>query len=129
MIKVFLESVSAGFPSPADDYIEDMLDLNAYLIQNEAATFLLRVSGDSMKYAGIFPGDLLIVDRSLNAQSGQVVIASLDGELTVKRFLNTEKGPVLMPENRRYRPIVITEDQDFRIWGVVKTVIHSLEKT
>ena len=122
---LYQSRVAAGFPSPADDYVEGQLDLNRYLIDRPAATFFVRVQGDSMLGAGIHPGDLLIVDRSRQADDGRVIIAVLDGELTVKR-LRRRKGQVwLHPDNEAYPPLLITEDRDFHIWGVVRHVVHS----
>ncbi|ANJ68258.1 hypothetical protein A9404_03610 [Halothiobacillus diazotrophicus] len=118
--------VSAGFPSPADDYLEDTLDLNEHLIAHPAATFMVRVSGDSMLGAGIHPGDVLVVDRALEATDGRIVIAVLDGELTVKRLSLKGTTVRLLPENPDYAPIVVREAQDFQIWGVVTSVIHKL---
>jgi DNA polymerase V len=118
--------VSAGFPSPADDYIEGPLDINQYLVERPAATFFVRVEGDSMTGAGIHPGDILVVDRSLEAVPGKVIIAVLDGDLTVKRLLRRDHEVYLCPENDRYPPIRITEDMDFQVWGVVRHVVHSL---
>ena len=126
LIPLFLESVSAGFPSPADDYIEMRLDLNDYLIKNPAATFFVRVTGDSMKNAGIFSGDILVVDRSLDPKDGSVVIAVIDGELTVKRLSRESNRIFLLPENNNYQPIEISEEMGFEVWGVVRTVIHSV---
>jgi DNA polymerase V len=118
--------VAAGFPSPADDYVEGRLDLNQHLIRHPAATFFVRASGDSMLGAGIHPGDLLVVDRSLEPTHGKVVIAVVDGELTVKR-LDIRDGRVrLLAENDRYPPIVFAENMDLQIWGVVTSVIHPL---
>ena len=123
---VFLGRLSAGFPSPADDYIEGKLDLNRHLIKHTAATFFVRVSGDSMTGAGIHSGDLLVVDRSLEAVDGNVIVAALDGDLTVKRFRKRNGTLSLLPENRNYQPIEITQQQTFEIWGVVTSVIHAL---
>ena len=121
----FTSRVEAGFPSPADDYLEGTLDLNEHLIRRPAATFFLRVSGDSMTGAGIYPGDILIVDRSLTPADGRIVIAVVDGELTVKR-LSRQHGRIrLLPENPRYPPIEITAEQDLRVWGVVVHAVHS----
>ena len=121
----FTSRVEAGFPSPADDYLEGTLDLNEHLIRRPAATFFLRVSGDSMTGAGIYPGDILIVDRSLTPADGRIVIAVVDGELTVKR-LSRQHGRIrLLPENPRYPPIDITAEQDLRVWGVVVHAVHS----
>ena len=123
---LFMIPVSAGFPSPAEDYIEGKLDLNQHLIKHPAATFFVRVTGDSMIDAGIHPGDILIVDRAVEALDKKVVIAVIDGELTVKRIRNTKTGFILVPENDKYSPITITEGSDFEVWGVVTTVIHKL---
>ncbi len=121
--------VAAGFPSPADDHLEDPLDLNRHLIRHPAATFLVRASGDSMLGAGIHPGDILVVDRALQPEPGRVVIAVVDGELTVKRLLRDGQGWVLQPENPDYAPIQIREGQELQIWGVVAHVIHSLAES
>ncbi len=116
--------VSAGFPSPADDYTEGPLDLNEHLIKHPAATFYLRVSGDSMRDAGIHPGDLLIVDRALTPANGSVVIAVVDGEITVKRLQKSGNRPYLTPDNPAYSPIWIDEGMTLEVWGVVTHVIH-----
>ena len=123
---LFEGKVSAGFPSPAADYEEDKLDLNRYLIKNPAATFFVRVTGDSMTGAGIYSGDLLVVDRSLEPRDKSVVIAVIDGELTVKRIRIGNKKITLEPENENYSVQQITEDTDFQVWGVVTNVIHAL---
>lgn len=119
-------SCPAGFPSPADDYMEDELDLNEHLIENPSATFFVRVSGSSMEDAGIHDGDILVVDRSLEARDGRVVIAVLDGELSVKRLSIEDGEPILKPENSDYEPIKINRQNDLHIWGVVTNVIHEL---
>ena len=123
---LFVLSVSAGFPSPAEDYEEGPLDLNTHLIAHPAATFFVRVSGDSMKEAGIFSGDLLIVDRSLTPVSGKVIIAVLDGALTVKRLYQRGNTILLVPENSEYAAIPVKEEQQFEVWGVVTHVIHAV---
>ncbi len=123
---LFEAEVSAGFPSPAADYEEDKLDLNRYLIKNPAATFFVRVTGYSMMGAGIYSGDLLVVDRSLEPRDKSVVIAVIDGELTVKRIRIGNKKITLEPENENYSVQQITEDTDFQVWGVVTNVIHAL---
>ena len=125
-LPVFLGRLPAGFPSPADDYIEGKLDLNRHLIKHPAATFFVRVTGDSMIGAGIHSGDLLVVDRSLEAADRHVVVAVLDGELTVKRLFNQQGVLRLLPENLHYQPIEISGQHAFEIWGVVTSVIHSL---
>lgn len=118
--------VQAGFPSPADDYMEGKLDLNKHLIKHPTATFFVRATGESMLGAGIHPGDILVVDRSLEAKNGKIVIAALDGELTVKRLNKSNKGTYLMPENENFNPIEITHQNDVVIWGVVTNVLHAV---
>ena len=125
-LPLFLEPVSAGFPSPAGDYVEGKLDLNQHLIRHPAATFFVRVTGDSMIGAGIHSGDILIVDRALEPVDGKVVVVALDGELTVKRLSTRNGKVVLLPENERYSPIEITAERQFEVWGVVTNVIHAL---
>lgn len=120
----YFESVAAGFPSPADDYLESPLDLNRYLIQNKAATFFVRVEGLSMRDAGIFPGDLLVVDRSKTPQHRDIVLAYYEGAFTVKRLWREAHTTWLHPENPDFEPLPITFDTDCRIWGVVTYVIH-----
>lgn len=126
LLPLFLESVSAGFPSPADDYLEGKLDLNKYLIKNPSATFFVRVTGDSMQNAGIYSGDILVVDRSLTAKDGSIVIAVIDSELLVKRINFIKNKIFLLPENTNYKPIEISGEMKFEVWGVVSTVIHSV---
>lgn len=119
-------AVSAGYPSPAEDDVEERLDLNELLIKRPAATFFLRVSGSSMIKAGIHHNDILVVDRSLEAADGKIVVAALNGELTVKR-LRRDGGKIwLVPENSVYKPIEVTGEADLIIWGVVTSVIHSV---
>ncbi|MCB9487389.1 MAG: translesion error-prone DNA polymerase V autoproteolytic subunit [Deltaproteobacteria bacterium] len=122
----FSSRVSAGFPSPADDYVEGELDLNRHLIKHPAATFFVRVSGDSMIGAGIHSGDLLVVDRAVEPTTGKIVVAIVDAEMTVKRLQKRDGRPFLMAENDAYAPIAITEDNDVEVWGVVTAVIHEL---
>ena len=123
-IPLYASTVRAGFPSPADDYIEMHLDLNEHLIKHPAATFFVTASGDSMTGAGIASGDMLVVDRSLEATHGKIVIAAINGELTVKRLSRISGRVQLLPENNQYQPIEITGDEDLVIWGVVTHVIH-----
>lgn len=125
-IPLFESRVQAGFPSPGDDYSEGKLDLNEYLIPHKAATFFVRVTGESMTGAGIFPDDMLIVDRSLDPSDGKVVIAVLNGEMTVKRLKNHKDGLFLCSENDSYPDIQVTAENEFSIWGVVTNVIHAL---
>jgi len=118
------EAVHAGFPSPASGYYTGPVDLNRHLIQDPTATFIVRVSGDSMTGAGIFDGDEIIVDRSLDARDGSVVVAVVDSELTIKR-LRIEGGTIrLVPENPAYPDIVLTEMSDLTVWGVVTRCLH-----
>lgn len=124
-LPLYSSTVRAGFPSPADDYIEDFLDLNNYLINHPAATFMVKASGDSMTDVGIQSGDLLIVDRSIEATHGKVVIAAINGELTVKQLSRLNGRIKLLPANDKYRAIDISDEQDLVIWGVVIHVIHS----
>ena len=119
-------SVAAGFPSPADDYIEVGLDLNELLIRHPSSTFFLRVSGDSMLDAGIQHGDLLVVDRSLDARPGQVVVAVLDGAFTLKRLARHQGRLRLEAANSAYPPLELHQCGDVQIWGVAIHVIHSL---
>jgi len=123
---LFMVPVSAGFPSPAEDYIEGKLDLNKHLIKHPAATFFVKVTGDSMIDAGIHPGDILIVDRSIEPGDNKVVIAVVDGELTVKRIRVIKDKIFLMSENKDYKPMRIEAETGFEIWGVVTNVIHPL---
>ncbi|MDC6367667.1 MULTISPECIES: LexA family protein [Flavobacteriaceae] len=118
--------VSAGFPSPADDFKQKRISLDRTLIQNKEATFYARVSGQSMIGAGLDDGDLLVIDRSLEAEHGKIAVCFLDGEFTVKR-LHLEKGKItLMPENEKYKPIQVPKDSDLLIWGIVTYVIKSV---
>lgn len=125
-LPLFAGKVSAGFPSPADDYIEKTLDLNELLVQQPAATFFVRAQGESMLGAGIHPNDILVVDRSLEAVSGKIVICALDGELTVKRLIRENDHWTLQAENLNYADIVIYDGLELVIWGVVTNVIHAL---
>ena len=116
--------INAGFPSPADDHIDLDLDLNEHLIKHPAATFYVYAKGDSMINAGIYDGDLLIVDRSLNPELKSIVIAVINGEFTVKRIKKINNELYLMPDNDTYKPIQITADMNFQIWGIVTHAIH-----
>ena len=121
---VFLDSVSAGFPSPATDYMENKLDLNDYLIKHPAATFIVKAKGPSMTDAGILSGDLLIVDRSIDPKSNNIVIASIFGDLTVKKLQKKEKSLFLLSANSDYPSIEVKEEMECFIWGVVTYIIH-----
>lgn len=118
--------VAAGFPSPADDHIETKLDLNDHLIKRPAATFFVRVQGDSMIGTGIHENDILVVDRSITPLHGKIVIAVLNGELTVKRLHSLNGQVSLIAENEKYPPLPVTEGMEFSIWGVVTSVIHAV---
>ena len=126
-IPLFSDAIAAGFPSPATDYCERKLDLNDLCIQKPAATYFVRAQGDSMIDAGIFPGDVLVIDRSIDASHGDIVIAAVNGELTVK-LLETKPQTRLVPMNSQHAPIVIPEGTDLEIFGVATNVIHSLRK-
>jgi DNA polymerase V len=125
-IALFSTRVQAGFPSPADDYVEDRLDLNELLVRHREATYFLRVQGDSMVGAGIHPGDLIVVDRSIHPVDGHVVVAEVEGELTVKRLRFRQGAPELHPENPAFPILRFREGQELRIWGVVTNAVHSL---
>lgn len=121
----YYESVSAGFASPADDYLEENLSLDRYLIKNPSTTFFLRVEGMSMIGAGIYPNDILIVDKSLRAKNKDVIVAVLAGEFTLKRFIKNNDRYFLKAENKQYPTMEITGREDFQVWGVVTAVIHN----
>lgn len=118
-LPLVLSPVRAGFPSPASDYLDDSIDLHDYLVADPPATFMVRVRGDSMEGAGIEEGDLLVVDKGLTAHHGDIVVAVVDGEFTVKRLHYRHGYCELMPENPAYLPIVMAEGQELQIWGVV----------
>ena len=124
MTPLFSDSVSAGFPSPATDYLENKLDLNEYLVKHPAATFIVKASGPSMIESGILSGDLLIVDRSVTPKSGNIVIASVFGDLTVKKLRKRGSALFLVSANNEYPSIEIKEEMECFIWGVVTYVIH-----
>lgn len=123
-LPAFLSPVQAGFPSPAEDYIENHLDLNELVVKRPAATFFVKVEGESMADANIHTGDILVVDRSIQASNGKIVVAVVNGEFTVKRFVLRGGGAYLLPENPKYPAIPIDSGSDFRVWGVVTYVIH-----
>lgn len=126
-IPLFSQPVQAGFPSPADDYVADKLDLNEHLIIRKEATFMLRVQGDSMVGVGIQDGDLLIVDRSITPSHGSVVVAAVDGQFTVKTLEKTCGRLRLMPSNPDFKPIEFKDGQELEVWGVVTSVIHQFK--
>lgn len=126
MIAAGVGRVPAGFPSPSQDYSDTKIDLTQMLIRDELSTFIVRVSGDSMEGAGIYDGDKLIVDRSIEPRDGHVVIAVVDGEMTVKRLRVTATGVVLQAENAEYPDVTVAELSDLTIWGVATTCLHQL---
>lgn len=120
----FMWHVPAGFPSPADDYLENPLDFNELLIAHPAATFAVRVTGDSMRDAGIFSGDIAIIDRALTALDGSIVLGVINGEFTLKQYRQKGREVWLEAANPAYAPIVINEDHGFEVWGVVRHTIR-----
>lgn len=118
--------IKAGFASPAEDYVEKRLDLNQLIVKHPASTFFVKVDGSSMQGVGIYSGDILVVDRSLEASFGKIVVALLDGEFTVKRLVKKGSEIYLQAENPDFASIRISKERDFQIWGVVTYVIHSL---
>ena len=123
---LYLNSVCAGFPSPASDYLEGEIDLNRYLIKNPLATFIVKSQGNCMLQAGIHSGDLLIVDRSIKPKNNSIAIASIDGDLTVKRIKISGKKFLLSSDNKDYGNVKINNESDIFIWGIVTKVIHNV---
>ncbi len=123
-LPLFISHISAGFPSPADDYKEIELDVNELVIRHPEATFYVRVSGDSMEHAAICDGDVLVVDRALEARHNDVIVALVNGEFTVKRLHANGGALHLVPENPTYQSLEVTEAMDFQVWGVVTYCIH-----
>lgn len=115
---------ATGFGAAADDYMERGIDLNEQLIRNKPSTFFFRMKGDAMKEAGIFEGDILVVDRSIKIAGGKIIVAALNGELMVRRFMKNYSSAYLLPENPRYKPINLAEFSDFTVWGIVLYSIH-----
>ena len=120
------QGISAGFPSPADDFKEIRISLDNELVKNKEATFYAKVSGDSMVGAGLDDGDLLVIDRSLNPENGRIAVCLVDGEFTVKRIKKEKNKLFLMPENKKYKPIELKEENELIIWGVVEYVIKKV---
>ncbi|HOQ23057.1 MAG TPA: translesion error-prone DNA polymerase V autoproteolytic subunit [Bacillota bacterium] len=118
--------IIAGFPSPAEDYLENILDLNKAVVKNPSATFYGRVSGQSMKDAGVSDGDLLVIDRSLEYRNNALAVCFLNGEFTLKRVKRTKDGLVLMPANKDFPPIPVTGEADFSIWGIVTYILKKV---
>ena len=120
------QGISAGFPSPADDFKEIRISLDKELIKNKEATFYARVSGESMVGAGLDDGDLLVIDRSSNPLSGKIAVCLVDGEFTVKRIKKEKNKLYLIPENKKYEPIELKEENELIIWGIVEYVIKKV---
>jgi DNA polymerase V len=118
------KGVSAGFPSPAEDYLEQRIDLNQVLIKNPSSTFYARVRGNSMKGAGVCDGDLVIIDKSLTPHNDSLLVCFIDGEFTLKKVRKVNDDLFLIPENPDFKPIKINPESDFRLWGVVTYTIH-----
>lgn len=118
-------SISAGFPSPANDFLDVKIDLNRYLIKNPSTTFYGRAKGDSMKDCKIDDGDLLIIDKSIRPKSGLIAVCFIDGDFTVKIIKIEKKRCWLVAANEKYKPILVTEENDFLIWGIVIHVVKS----
>ncbi len=119
------QGISAGFPSPAEDFLDLKIDLNKELVKNPSATFYGRVKGNSMKDVGIDDGDLLVIDKSVEPRDGKIAVCFIDGEFTIKRIRIDKNCCWLVPANEAYEPIRVTEDNDFVIWGIVVHVIKS----
>jgi DNA polymerase V len=126
-LPIFSTSIAAGFPSPADDYIEQQLDLNQLIIKHPTATFFVRVQGESMRDAGIQSGDILVVDRSAAPAHGKIVVAVIDGEFTVKRIHIEGSEVFLVPENPAFSRFKVSPESQFQVWGVVTYVIHKAQ--
>jgi DNA polymerase V len=127
-LPLFQSKISAGFPSPAEDYEEQKLDLNKKLIKHQSSTFFVTVEGHSMINAGINDGDMLIVDKSMLPTNNTIAVCVIDNEFTVKRISKTKEGLFLMPENAAFKPIKVTEDNNFQVWGVVSYIIKNASK-
>ena len=123
-VPYLLSRISAGFPSPADGYLDMDLNLHDYLVQHPSATFCVKAIGDSMVDAGIKSSDVMVIDRALTPKNNDIILAVVNGEFTVKRIKKNDNELYLMPANENYRPMKITEDMDFQVWGVVTFIIH-----
>jgi DNA polymerase V len=119
------DKISAGFPSPASDFVDVAIDLNKHLIKHPSSTFFGRVRGQSMQDVGISDGDLLVIDKSLEPEDGKIAVCFIDGEFTVKRIRLEKDGCYLMPANEAFKPIHVTADNEFLLWGIVTHVIKS----
>tara|TARA_B100000989_G_C19526058_1_gene466930 strand:- start:3075 stop:3509 length:435 start_codon:yes stop_codon:yes gene_type:complete len=121
------QGISAGFPSPADDFKEIRISLDKELVKNKEATFYARVSGDSMENAGLSDGDLIVIDRSLNPENNKIAVCFIEGDFTVKRIIKKGKELYLKPENKNYKKIIIKEEDQLMIWGIVTYVIKKIK--
>ena len=126
-LPLYLETVPAGFPSPAQDYLDGVIDLNRELVLHPEATFCVTVRGDSMRDANLLDGDILVVDRSIKASSGSIAVCLLDGEFTVKRLVFSGEVITLVPENPSFKPLLVQPEQDFTVWGVGVWILHRAE--
>ena len=126
ILPFYASHISAGFPSPAEDYVDLRLNIGEFVTENPTSTFFVRVHGDSMQDAHIVEGSILAVDKSLKAQSGDIIVAVVNNEFTVKRLITKGSKVYLVPENKKYQPLEITEDMNFQVWGKVVTVLHKL---
>lgn len=124
-----VEGIRAGFPSPAEDYVEPTLDLNRYVIKNPASTFYARITGDSMVGDDIHDGDIVVIDKSLEPGDGNIAVCFIDGEFTLKRIKVEKERLLLMPANPKFKPIEITEENHFVVWGIVTYIIKELKGT
>jgi len=120
------QGISAGFPSPADDFKEIRISLDEELVKNKEATFYARVSGDSMSGAGLDDGDLIVIDRSVNVENGQIAVCFINGDFTVKRIKKKNNKVYLVPENQKYKPIELKDEEELFIWGIVEYVIKKV---
>lgn len=126
----FIENtISAGFPSPAEDYLESGIDLNKELIRHPSTTFFGRVKGDSMCEAGIYEGDILVIDKSLEARNDDIAVCFIDGEFTLKTIKKEQDVVWLVPANAKYKPIKVTADNDFLIWGIVTSIVRKYRRS
>lgn len=126
----FIENtISAGFPSPAEDYLESGIDLNKELIRHPSTTFFGRVKGDSMCEAGIYEGDILVIDKSLEARNDDIAVCFIDGDFTLKTIKKEQDVVWLVPANAKYKPIKVTADNDFLIWGIVTSIVRKYRRS
>lgn len=125
-VPLFTGGISAGFPSPAEDFLDLTIDLNKEFVKHPSTTFYGRVNGDSMQDAGISDGDLLIIDKSLPASDGKIAVCFIDGEFTVKRIKKEKDCVWLVAENKKYKPIKVSDENEFIVWGIVTTIIKSV---